>query len=132
MVLLYAPARLVQPPRRLVTGEAQPSADALQNAVHAARLLGRWVAVAQRHGGGCSCCPPGLGDVSMEEVERYLLGTLRGKHAALERQESINAFLRECIARRADPPAPPGELGAMLKDVEAAVAELEKIQFGMS
>jgi hypothetical protein len=105
-------------------------ADALQNAVQAARLLGRWVAVAQRHGGGCSCCP-GLGDVSMEEVERYLLGTLRNKHAVLEREESLNAFLRECVSRRDDPPAPPGELGAMLKDVEAAVAELEKIQFGM-
>ncbi len=38
-------------------------------------LLGRWAIIAERHGGGCSCCP-GLGDVAIDEVEKRVTGWL--------------------------------------------------------
>ena len=80
-------------------------------------LLGRWTRIVERHGGGCSCCP-GLGDVAIEEVERRVSEWLR-----LER--SFTGVLRECIERRRalEP--------QLQKDIDEALAELERIQSGM-
>ena len=47
--------------------------------IQAAMLLGRWTRIAERHGGGCSCCP-GLGDVAIEEVERRVSEWLAQRH----------------------------------------------------
>jgi hypothetical protein len=101
----------------------------LEVVVQAARLLGRWVMVAQRHGGGCSCCP-GLGDVSMEEVERNILNALRERHPMLEGRENINLFMRELIAKRGEGIATPQALKAFCDDFDLIVQDLEKIQLG--
>ena len=55
-------------------------------------LLGRWTLIAQRHGGGCSCCP-GLGEVAIEEVEKRVSDWLRLPCG-------FTAVLRDCIAGR--------------------------------
>jgi hypothetical protein len=97
--------------------------DAVLQAVEAARLLGRWTLIAERHAGGCSCCP-GLGDVSMDEVEGRLLAWLRQRHETLAARGSVTALLRDCIERKAaaDP--------SLLKDLDEALDDLERIQAG--
>lgn len=84
-------------------------------------LLGRWTRIAERHGGGCSCCP-GLGDVAIDEVEKRVTDWLRERHAI---STSFTGVLRDCIERRA--PLPP-EIG---KDLDEALGHLERIQAGM-
>jgi hypothetical protein len=80
-------------------------------------LLGRWTRIVERHGGGCSCCP-GLGDVAIDEVEKRVTEWLR-------LGSSFTALLRECIEQRA-PLAPD-----LQKNIDEALAELERIQSGM-
>jgi hypothetical protein len=96
--------------------------DVLQ-AVQAARLLGRWALIAERHAGGCSCCP-GLGEVSMDEVERRLLAWLGRQHGVLQGRASVTALLRDCIERKSavDP--------ALFADLAAALDDLERLQAG--
>jgi hypothetical protein len=96
---------------------SSPSKASVDDAIRAAVLLGRWTRIVERHGGGCSCCP-GLGDVAIDEVEKRVTDWLR-----LERP--FTAVLRECIERRS-------ALSADLqKNVDEALAELERIQSGM-
>jgi hypothetical protein len=92
-------------------------------AVEAARLLGRWTLIAERHAGGCSCCP-GLGEVSMDEVQGRVLAWLRERHASLEGERSLTALLKDCVERKAvlEP--------ALLADLSQALEDLEKIQAG--
>jgi hypothetical protein len=97
--------------------------DSVLQAVQAARLLGRWTLIAERHAGGCSCCP-GLGDVSIDEVEGRLLAWLRPRHPALQQRGSVTALLRDCIERRA------GADPALLADLAAALDDLERLQAG--
>ena len=104
--------------------------SALETALEATRLLGRWSLIAQRHGGGCSCCP-GLGDVSMDDVERHLLKTLRPRHAMLDGRESLTGFLRECVARNSSVVIEAEPLRALFSEVREAIGELERIQSGM-
>ena len=80
-------------------------------------LLGRWTRIAERHGGGCSCCP-GLGDVAIDEVEKRVNGWLK-------LDGSFTRILRDCIERRA-PLAP-----ELQKNIDEALTELERIQAGM-
>jgi hypothetical protein len=96
--------------------------DVLQ-AVEAARLLGRWTLIAERHAGGCSCCP-GLGDVSIGEVEGRVLAWLGERHAVLQGRASVTGLLKDCIERKAsvDP--------ALLADLAGALDDLERIQAG--
>jgi hypothetical protein len=96
--------------------------DVLQ-AVEAAKLLGRWTLIAERHATGCSCCP-GLGDVTMDEVEGRVLGWLRERHAQLRGSAGMTALLRQCIERKAcvDP--------ALLADLTEALDYLERTQAG--
>jgi hypothetical protein len=89
--------------------------------VEAARLLGRWTLIAERHGGGCSCCP-GLGDVGMEEVERRIGAWMEQRHDGFGR---LSDYLRRCIARRS------GD-DAIFRDLDEALAELERIQSGLA
>lgn len=96
--------------------------DVLQ-AVEAARLLGRWSLIAERHAGGCSCCP-GLGEVGMDEVESRVLAWLRGRHELLQEGGSVTSLLRECIERKAALSA------ALLDDLAEALDDLERIQAG--
>lgn len=84
-------------------------------------LLGRWTRIVERHGGGCSCCP-GLGDVTIDEVEKRVTEWLRQRHPL---NESFPTALRDCIEKR-------GALSVELqKDLDEALAELERIQSGM-
>ncbi|HEX2198965.1 MAG TPA: hypothetical protein VHG88_10140 [Burkholderiales bacterium] len=97
--------------------------DVLQ-AVEAARLLGRWTLIAERHAGGCSCCP-GLGDVAMDELEGRVLAWLRERHAPLRERGSLSALLRECIERKTtvDP--------SLFGDLAEALDHLERVQAGL-
>ncbi len=93
--------------------------------MEAAKLLGRWTLIAERHATGCSCCP-GLGDVAMEEVERRVLGWLRERHAGLrEGGDSLAVLLRRCIERRILLDA------ALLADLAEALDYLERAQAGL-
>ena len=87
------------------------------DAIQAAMLLGRWTRIVERHGGGCSCCP-GLGDVAIDEVEKRVTAWLR-------LESPFSRVLRECIERRASL-AP-----ELQKNIDEALAELERIQAGM-
>ena len=84
-------------------------------------LLGRWTRIVERHGGGCSCCP-GLGDVAIDEVEKRVTEWLRQRHSI---SSPLSQTLRECIAHRSALPAD------LQKDIDEALAELERIQSGM-
>jgi hypothetical protein len=85
-------------------------------------LLGRWARIAERHGGGCSCCP-GLGDVPIDEVERRVSEWLAQRHRL---DGSFSKMLRTCISERQ-------ALGAELcADLDEALSHLERIQAGMA
>ena len=101
---------------------------ALETALEAARLLGRWSLVAQRHGGGCSCCP-GLGAIDMAQVEAKLLEVLRKQHPLLDQRNSFTDVLRDCVRRK--PTDEPGAVQALLKDFELVLGDLEDIQRGL-
>jgi hypothetical protein len=92
--------------------------ETFSSAIQAAVLLGRWTRIAERHGGGCSCCP-GLGDVAIDEVEKRVTEWLG-------LQSSFTGLLRECIERRA-PLA-----SELQKNIDEALSELERIQSGMA
>ncbi|HEY5897096.1 MAG TPA: hypothetical protein VIV54_06000 [Burkholderiales bacterium] len=77
--------------------------------------------IAERHGGGCSCCP-GLGEVAIEEVERRVTAWLRERE---EFEGSFTAVLRRCITARSDVPA------GFFDQVDEALTELERIQSGV-
>jgi hypothetical protein len=79
-------------------------------------LLGRWTLIAERHAGGCSCCP-GLGDIAMDEVERRVAEWIGMK-------EGVAAYLRRCIAERT------GD-DRTFNGLDEALAELERIQSGL-
>lgn len=96
--------------------------DILQ-AVEAARLLGRWTLIAERHAGGCACCP-GLGEVSMGEVEGRVLDWLRERHGALRERAGLTGLLRDCIERKLSVD------GALLADLAEALDHLERVQAG--
>jgi hypothetical protein len=96
--------------------------DVLQ-AVEAARLLGRWTLIAERHAGGCSCCP-GLGDVSMDEVEARVLAWLGERHALAQQPGSLAAMLKEYIRRKCSPDA------ALFGDLAEALDYLERAPAG--
>jgi hypothetical protein len=100
----------------------------LEQALEAARLLGRWSLISQRHGGGCSCCP-GLGDVAMDEVEANLLKALRKEHPLLEGRQSLNDFLKDCVTRKSA--AEPEALESLFKDLGGILGDLENIQRGL-
>ena len=95
-------------------------------AVEAAKLLGRWTLIAERHSTGCSCCP-GLGDVSIEQVEGSVLGWLRERHPVLAERSSVTQLLRNCISRSVDEREP---LPLLFRDLEEALDHLEKVQSG--
>jgi hypothetical protein len=84
-------------------------------------LLGRWTRIVERHGGGCSCCP-GLGDVAIDEVEQRVTEWLRQRHSLAH---PLSETLRRCISQRT--PLAPG----LQKDIDEALAELERIQSGI-
>jgi hypothetical protein len=96
-------------------------------AIDAAKLLGRWTLIADKHSTGCSCCP-GLGDVTMEQVEGSVVGWLRERHPFLQEGRSVTALLRDCIARSA--PAGPEVLQPLFKDLGEALEHLERAQSG--
>jgi len=88
--------------------------------VEAARLLGRWTLIAERHAGGCSCCP-GLGEVGIEELESRVLEWLRQRHAV---QGSLTALLKDCIQRKAMLDE------RVFADLAEALEHLERVQAG--
>ena len=90
--------------------------------IQAAMLLGRWTRIAERHGGGCSCCP-GLGDVAIDEVERRVSEWLAQRHPL---DGTFSTVLRACISKRRALPA------GMDADLAEALGELERIQAGMA
>jgi hypothetical protein len=108
---------------------AATSDETLDLALEATRLLGRWTMVGQRHGQGCSCCPPGLGDISMDDVEKNLYDNLVKTHPVLAGKPSINVMLRDCVARKVEA-ADMDPLRNLLKDFGGVVDDLEKMQLG--
>jgi hypothetical protein len=103
------------------------SSDSLHLAVEAAKLLGRWTLIAERHATGCSCCP-GLGDVTLQEVEGRVVAWLRQKHPLFETRESVTGLLRDCIAR--SQPHGAEVLQPLFKDLDEALGHLEQVQHG--
>jgi len=99
----------------------------LQLAVEAARLLGRWTLIAEKHANGCSCCP-GLGDVTMEQVEGSVAAWLRERHAVLNDGGDVTSVLKRCIAREF--PRTGDALQPLLKDIAEAFDHLERVQRG--
>ena len=99
----------------------------IQLVIEAAKLLGRWTLIAEKHGGGCSCCP-GLGDVTMEQVEGSVVAWLRERHPVLENAKSVTGLLKDCIARSR--PAGPEVLHPLFKDLGEALDHLEQVQRG--
>ena len=91
----------------------------------AAGLLGRWTLIAERHATGCSCCP-GLGDVTMDEVEGGVLGWLRERHAVLAERGSVAALLKECIERKVRVEE------TLFEDLAEALDYLERVQAGLA
>ena len=100
----------------------------VQLVIDAARLLGRWTLIAEKHANGCSCCP-GLGDVTMEQVEGSVVSWLRERHAVLQDGRSVTGLLRDCIARKV--PAGPDVLQPLFKDIDEAFGHLENVQRGI-
>lgn len=96
-------------------------------AVEAATLLGRWTLIAEAHATGCSCCP-GLGDVTMEQVEGSVLGWLRERHPLLVERGGVTQLLKDCIARSV--PDEPDALRPLFQDLGEALDHLEKVQRG--
>jgi hypothetical protein len=103
------------------------SSDSVHLAIEAAKLLGRWTLIAKRHATGCSCCP-GLGDVTMQEVEGKVLAWLRQKHPLFAARDSMTGLLKDCIPR--SEPAGADVLQPIFKDFEEALAHLEQVQRG--
>lgn len=103
--------------------------DTVLRAVRAAGLLGRWTLIAERHAGGCSCCP-GLGDIGMDEVEARVAAWLRERHEILASGASVTALLRDCVALRCDAPAE--ALRELFDDFAEALDDLERIQAGLA
>ena len=104
------------------------SSDSLHLAIEAARLLGRWTLIAEKHATGCSCCP-GLGDVTMEQVEGNVVAWLRGRHPVLENRASVTGLLKDCIARSG--PGGVELLRPLFNDLDEALAHLEQTQRGL-
>ena len=103
------------------------SATDVRLVIEAATLLGRWTAIAERHANGCSCCP-GLGDVSIEQVEGSVAAWLRDRHSLLQEGASVSGLLRDCVARRASASAE--ALRPLFKDLDEALTYLERVQRG--
>jgi hypothetical protein len=103
------------------------SSDSLHLAIEAAKLLGRWTLIAERHATGCSCCP-GLGNVTMQEVEGKVVAWLRQKHPLFETRDSVTGLLKDCIARS----QPHGRevLQPVFRDLDEALGHLEEVQHG--
>jgi hypothetical protein len=99
----------------------------LHLAIEAARLLGRWTLIAEKHATGCSCCP-GLGEVTMEQVEGNVVAWLRQKHPLLQNRESVTGLLKDCIAR--SQPAGAEVLQPLFRDLDEALGHLEQVQRG--
>jgi hypothetical protein len=97
----------------------------LHLAIEAAKLLGRWTLIAEKHATGCSCCP-GLGDVTMEQVEGNVAAWLRERHALLQNGSSLTALLKNCIVRAE--PAGAEVLQPFFKDLDEALGHLEQVQ----
>lgn len=93
-------------------------------AVHAARLLGRWILIGERHAGGCSCCP-GLGEVSIGEIEGTVLAWLRERHPVIAERGGVARILRDCIERKVQLDA------AFFQDLSEALGHLERVQSGL-
>ena len=98
----------------------------LHVAIEAAKLLGRWTLIAQKHANGCSCCP-GLGDVTLDQVEGSVAGWLRQRHAVLG-EKSVTALLKDCVARTE--PGGGQALQTLFKDLDEAFEHLERVQRG--
>ena len=96
-------------------------------AIDAAKLLGRWTLIAEAHATGCSCCP-GLGDVTMEQVEGSVLGWLRERHPLLAERGGITQLLKDCISRSQR--SEPDVLQPIFKDLDEALSHLEQVQRG--
>jgi hypothetical protein len=96
-------------------------------AIDAAKLLGRWTLIAEKHATGCSCCP-GLGDVTMEQVEGSVLGWLGERHPFLKERGSVTQVLKDCISRSVSDA--PEALQPLFKDLGEALDHLEQAQRG--
>ena len=96
-------------------------------AIDAAKLLGRWTLIAEAHATGCSCCP-GLGDVTMEQVEGSVLGWLRERHPLLAERGGITQLLKDCISRSEK--SGTDVLQPIFKDLDEALSHLEQVQRG--
>lgn len=90
--------------------------------IQSAMLLGRWTRIAERHGGGCSCCP-GLGDIAIDEVERRVSEWLAHRHRL---DGTFSTVLRACISEGRALPA------GMDAELDEALSHLERIQAGMA
>src|SRR4029450_12084385 len=99
------------------------SSDSLHLAIEAAKLLGRWTLIAERHATGCSCCP-GLGNVTMQEVEGNVVAWLRHNPPPFAPRDNVTGLLKDCIAR--SQPAGPDVLQPVFRDLDEAFGHLEE------
>jgi len=83
--------------------------------------------IAEKHATGCSCCP-GLGNVTMQEVEGNVVAWLRQRHPLFDNRASLTGLLRDCIAR--SQPDGPEVLQPVFRDLDEALAHLEEVQHG--
>ena len=83
--------------------------------------------IAEKHATGCSCCP-GLGNVTMQEVEGNVVAWLRQRHPLFDNRASVTGLLRDCIAR--SQPDGPEVLQPVFRDLDEALAHLEEVQHG--
>ena len=100
----------------------------LHLAIEAAKLLGRWTLIGERHANGCRCCP-GLGDVTMDAVEGNVVAWLRERHPFLQNGKTVTGLLKDCIAR--SEAADVEVLQPLFRDLDEALGHLEQIQRGL-
>lgn len=103
------------------------ASDPLAIAVEAARLLGRWSLIAQKHEAGCSCCP-GLGDVAVADVEQQILKDLRARNPSIGDTATVAELLRSLVMRSSGQPA--AAVPALLSDIDRIIGILEQMQRG--
>jgi hypothetical protein len=88
-----------------------------------------WTLIAERHATGCSCCP-GLGDVTMQEVEGKVVAWLPAEaNRCSKTRESVTGLLRDCIARSHSHGAEVFAARSSAISAEA-LAHLEEVQHG--
>ena len=96
-------------------------------AIDAARLLGRWTLIAEKHSTGCSCCP-GLGDVTMTRSRAALRPGFASVIPSFKTAKHHRPAQGLYCALRSRPA--PEVLQPLFRDLAEALEHLEQVQRG--